>query len=94
MRILTEVGEGRFELWRWYNCCCTLYVKLVSIPTDKAASPAKFFARAGFEQEKVKVAINVLAFGKFQVHTLALRPARLTKVFVIPISKVPDSKSN
>jgi len=76
------------------NSCCTVCVKLVSTPTDKAASPDTFFARAGFEQEKTKVAINVLVFGRFQVQPLALRPATLTKIFVIPINKFPDSKSN
>jgi hypothetical protein len=71
-----------------------MYVKFVSIPTHKAASPDIFVARAGFEQGKAKVAINVVVFRRFQVQTSALRPATLTKVFVIPINKVPDSKSN
>jgi len=39
------------------------YVKLVSIPTCKAASPNIFFALPGFEQDKGKVAIYVSVFG-------------------------------
>ena len=39
------------------------YVKLVSIPTYKAASPNIFFALPGFEENKGKVAINVSVFG-------------------------------
>lgn len=62
-------------------------VKSVSIPKDKAVPPDTFFVRADFVQDKAKVAINVLAFGRFQVQTLALIPATLTKVFVIPITK-------
>jgi hypothetical protein len=69
-------------------------IKLVSIPTNKAASPNTFFARPGFEQDTGKVAINVSVFGRFQAQSLALRPATLTKVLVIPINKFPDSKSN
>jgi hypothetical protein len=71
-----------------------VYVKLVSIPTHKAASPVIFLARAGFEQGKAMVAINVVVFRRFQVQTSALRPATLIEVFVIPIFKVPGSKSN
>jgi len=37
-------------------------LKLVSIPTYKAASPNTFFALPGFEQDKGKVAINVSVF--------------------------------
>jgi hypothetical protein len=36
-----------------------MHVKLVSTRTDKTASSDIFFARAGFEQEKANVAINV-----------------------------------
>jgi hypothetical protein len=64
-----------------------MYVKLVSMPTDKAASPDVFFVRADFEQEKAKVAINVLVYGKYRVQTLTLRPAKLTKFSSSPSIK-------
>jgi len=57
-----------------------MYVKLVSIPTDKEASPDIFFARAGFEQGKAKVAINVIVFRRFQVRISVEIPAVILEV--------------
>jgi hypothetical protein len=60
----------------------------------KTVSPEIFFTRAGLKQDAAKVAFNTVVFERSQVQILALRPATLTKIFLSPINKISDIKSN